>query len=370
MLNAKERLGILILGMMVFLTPFLINQILIIVNSPLNPTEINLYQFDTKIEYTYEEGTYEGEDGNYVLDITVPDNPEEEYNQISVSGEEETEYKADYETGKYVEGGEVQDVYTIFWVPVKNPMLNFWEFIENREFDVVDPIGLIGSVGEQYKLVIGERKVYWDVAPGLDGAQFSFVIDIFDQNDTKVAEGLMDSTCGFLEVLDATGKGKIEIQDPGNFPISRNRYNMLWWGIICAVAAPVLVYIFLKKKEVQKDKIEEITLLLGVSSTVVLFDIIIDVWFYARIGRSGMLYIHLGLFATYALICWYLKYGIKWALPAFLEVAFVFAITTFVGDPYVPHITAFMGLYASYLAMLFRSGLEKRGYENKLDIIV
>jgi len=65
-----------------------------------------------------------------------------------------------------------------------------------------------------------------------------------------------------------------------------------------------------------------------------------------------------------------LKYGLKWSFPAFIEVAFVWCMNFAVGDPYVPHITASMGLFITFFMMVFRSGLEKRGYDGVIDIII
>ena len=51
MLNSKKRLAILIIGGLILIIPTVLNQMFILVNSPLNPTNINLYQTDTKIKY-------------------------------------------------------------------------------------------------------------------------------------------------------------------------------------------------------------------------------------------------------------------------------------------------------------------------------
>ena len=371
MLTSKKRLAVLIIGIIIFIGPFVINQTLILLNSPLNPTNVNLYQYTTEIEYEFQEGDIDADTESLTLDIEVGDDPEDDYTQVEAElDKSKANYEMEYKSGKYVEGGDVKDKYTFFWIPVKNPMLTAGEFAEEEEYEIIDPLGLLGNSSKTYTLVVGEKKVFWDVPAGMDGAQFSFIINIYDENDSKVADGLMDSTCGFLEVLDAKDRGFLEIKDPGEYPVSRNRYNMLWWGLAFAIAAPFVCFLILKKKEVDIEEIKEFVLLVGIAGSVVIIDIIIDVWFYARIGRSGMLYMHLGCFAVYALVCAYLKYGIKWALPAFLEVAFVFAMTSFVGDPYVPHITAFMGLYASYLAILYRSGIDKKRYDDKLDILV
>ncbi|MHA1274221.1 MAG: hypothetical protein ACTSQP_12120 [Promethearchaeota archaeon] len=371
MLSSKKRLAVFIIGILIFIIPVVVNQILIIVNSPLNPTNIELFQTETTVKYQYDEGKYKGDSYKLTMEIDTPDDPEKDFTKVTVKlGDATIKFEIDYDTGKYVSGGNKTDKYTFFWIPVKNPMLNAWEFIQDETYDIVDPIGILGAKGASYTLQIGERKVYWDSPPDMDGAQFSFIINIFNENDSKVASGLMDSTCGFLEILDAKDKGYLEIISPGSFAVSRNRYNVLWWGLVCAIAAPIIVFILCKKKNVDDFETKEMTILSAIAGSVIIIDIVIDVWFYSHLGREGMLYLHIGCFIAYALACLYLKYGIKWSIPAFLEVAFVFAMTSFVGDPYVPHFTAFMGLYASYLAMLFRSGIDKQRYDDKFDIIL
>lgn len=369
MLDAKKRLAVLLIGAIALIAPFLVNQILILVDSPLNRTNINLFQTSTQIVYTYESGKY-GESDTLELTILADSSTGVTSVIAEFDGKQES-FNCDYETGKLIVGGAVSEYYTMFFIPVKNPMLTLGDFAEQTEFDIMDPIGILGTKNQLYTLRIGEKKVYWDVNPEIAGAQFSFIIDFYDSGDYKIGDGLMDSTCGFLEILEGGSSNiKLTILSPGNYEISRNRMNMLLWSFVIGIPLPFISYFILRKKDFDKDDAKEFTLLVAVAVSVVIIDIDIDVWFYAWLGQSGMIYLHLITAVVYALICLYLKYGIKWVFPAFLEVGFLFAMTTFVGDPYVPHLTAFMGLYASYLAMLFRSGFDKKEYDTKLDIIV
>ena len=368
MLSTKTRIGILFLGMGIFLGAFGINQLLVATNSALNPTNISLYQTSTTITYTWENGTLGESD---TLSMTINAGDTSTYSTVEATvGETEIDYMVDYDSGEFIKNGEKSGNYTLFWIPVHNPMISFWAFMQFENTSVIDPIGLLGPINASYVLVIGEEKVYWDTPQGLDGAQFSFVIRLYDENNTKVAEGLMDSTCGFLETLNGGAtQGSLTIVSPGLFLVSRNRYNLLLWTPILAGISCVIIYLLMKKRGIAKDIKEEVMLLFGVAISVDMVDIIVDVWFYSWFGMTWMLLMHLGFFILYSLICLRLGYGIKWAFPAFIEVTFVFVMNWFVGDFYVPHITAFMGMLVSYLAMLYRSGFPKRDKRDKLSII-
>jgi hypothetical protein len=369
MLSSKKRIFILLLAVITFAIPALINQMAIILNLDVNPTDINLYQNNNTVEYLYENGTY-GQTSKLTLQITANATTGITTVIADLDGSIKN-YQCNYTTGYWLDNGTSTGNFTIFWILVQNPMTHGWEFALFENCSVVDPIGLIGSAGAIYTLVIGEKKVYWDVPTALDGAQFSFEITLYDSDMIKVADGFMDSTCGFLEILQGgPTNARIEVISPGNFQISRNRYIMLTWGLVFAIALPVACFAVMKWKKVDKHQIEEITLLAAVGTSATIIDIDIDVWFYARLGFEGMLLLHFIAVVCYALICIRLKYGIKWCLLGLMEILFVFAMTEFVGDPYVPHLTAFMGLSLTFFALVFRSGIDKKKYEDKLDFII
>lgn len=370
MLSSKKRIFILLLVILVFAIPALINQLATSLNLSVNPTNINLYQSKRNtVLYSYENGTY-GYSSNLTLQIDA--NVTSGITTVTANlGELLKSYQCNYTTGCWLDNGTPTNNYTIFWILVKNPMLNGWEFALFENTSVVDPIGIIGPAGTIYTLVIGRKVVYWDVAPAEDGAQFSFKISLYDSKMIKVADGIMDSTCGFLEILQGgQNNARIEVISPGNFQISRNRYIMLTWGLVFAIGLPLASFAVLKWKKVDKNEIEEFTLLVAVGASATIIDIDLDVWFYARFGFEGMLLIHFIAVVCYALICIRLKYGIKWCLLGLMEILFVFAMTEFVGDPYVPHLTAFMGLSLTFFAMIFRSGIDKKKYDDKLDFII
>jgi hypothetical protein len=139
------------------------------------------------------------------------------------------------------------------------------------------------------------------------------------------------------------------------------------------IAGPVGVFLFLhfiRKEPLEKNL--ETTFLIALGGGTLFVDIVIDVWFYATIpgGLRGNQILHLlmvGAFAAYAL---WKKVGLKWVTPAFLEVAFLFAMVRFTGDSYVPHLTAFMGLLATWLAFIFVSGYKRIPAKTKLGKII
>ncbi|TFG05670.1 MAG: hypothetical protein EU536_01400 [Promethearchaeota archaeon] len=370
MLTGRQRIRVLILCMIfVFAVPALINQLAIVLNLDINPTDINLYQNANTVEYLYENGSL-GHSSRLTLDINVPETKDITTVTATLDSVEIT-FQVNYTTGHWIDNGVSTSNFTIFWILVQNPMLHGWEFALFENTSIVDPVGLLGPVNATYTLIIGEKKVYWDVYPGMDGAQFSFVINIYDASNVKVGDGLMDSTCGFLEILQGgPNNARIEVISPGNFQVSRNRYMMLWWGLVFTIALPITCFLLMRWRGSDKEVAEEFALLLAVGTSATFIDITIDVWFYARLGYTGMIILHFAAVIGYALVCIRLKYGVKWVIPAFLEVAFIFSITQFVGDPYVPHITAFLGLIVTYLAMLFRSGIDKKKYDGKLDFII
>lgn len=366
MLSSKQRLLAISLATMAFIVPVIMNQIAILLNLPTNPTDIKLFQTTTTIRYQYEDGTYEH---STTLTVEIDASDLTTATVISTLGAEVRNWEVDYTTGKEKSTGK----YSLFWVFITNPMLSIGQLDTTQEYEVVDPIGIItpDDTTTVYTLRFGERKVYWDVNPELAGAQFSLEYHIYNPAGREVATGLMDSTCGFLSTFyGGDNNAKLTITSPGSFAISRNRMNFFFWGIVFGIAMPIGIFIYMKKKEYDDDLTEEFILIMTTGIIATLIDIDIDVWFYAWFGMTGMLLIHIGAAVVFGLICWRLKYGAKWATIGLIEVAFVFAMNFAVGDPYVPHLTANMGLFLTFFAMLYRSGLGERDYKDKLDFII
>ncbi len=365
MLSSKQRLLAILFATVTFIVPALMNQIAILLNLGANPTDIALFQNTTTIVYEYDTGVYGDQDSTLTLVLDASDLITTKV--TSTYGGDVENWDIDYSTGK-IKGTET---YTMFWIPIKNPMLNLAQFAIATEFSVKDVIGILGTKGLDYTLRIGEKKVYWDVNPELAGAQFSFVIRLYKSDETLMAEGLMDSTAGFLETfLGGPDNNRLTILSPGNYQISRNRYNMFLWGIVFGIALPTGIFLYMRKKKYDEELTKEFTLVVLVGIIATLVDIDMDVWFYAWFGMAIMLYIHIACALVIGLICWRLGYGGKWAFPALIEVAFVWVMNRFVGDPYVPHLTAFMGIFLAFFGILYRSGIEKRGSDDKLGFLI
>ena len=116
------------------------------------------------------------------------------------------------------------------------------------------------------------------------------------------------------------------------------------------------IYLLMKKRwKLEPDTIKEITLLLAAGGAAFTVDLFYDIWFYATLGFWGSILLHLGVTIGLVAICIYQKYGIKCVIPAILEMGFVVSMVLFVGDNFVPHLTAFWGLIISSTIMLFMS---------------
>ncbi|NHI91894.1 MAG: hypothetical protein EAX96_05285 [Candidatus Lokiarchaeota archaeon] len=75
--------------------------------------------------------------------------------------------------------------------------------------------------------------------------------------------------------------------------------------------------------------------------------------------REGNLLLHLGFIGVLALTIWKKKYGFRWLVPDFLEVALVFTLSFVTIDLYVPALTIFIGSLISGTCILYIRGYEK-----------
>jgi hypothetical protein len=275
--------------------------------------------------------------------------------------------------GRYIDPlyGETNN-YTIFWVHIVVGAGSETVSHIGHNYSIFDPIGILGAPNSEYNLTITEKYVYWAERPGLNGAQFSLKFVVRDLTGVLIAEGEMDYTCGMLFVL-SIGSGNLrtlELTDT-NYDISRNRLTGWPITLIIAVAAPALAFCFLhfyKKESLEKNL--ETTLLIAFGEIAFVVDIFVDVWMYAPLGFVGNLILHAvitGIFAIYAL---WRKVGLKWVIPAVLEIAFLVAMVGATSDSYVPHLTAFMGIMISWLCLLWVSGYERVPSKSKLGKII
>ncbi|MHA1130159.1 MAG: hypothetical protein ACTSQQ_05065, partial [Candidatus Helarchaeota archaeon] len=249
--------------------------------------------------------------------------------------------------------------YTIFWLHIKNVQLEGITFgaEPGTKFNVTDPIGLIGPQNGNYTAIIERKIVYWATDAPILGAQFSFIVNFYNETDNVVmGQAMYDSTCGILFTLQGGFPyTQVKLQET-NYPISRNRLTVFPWviGLFTGLIA-VSVILMKKRWHLENETITEVALLLTAGGAVFIVDVFVDVWFYATLGFAGNLLLHISVTAGLLAVCLYKKYNIKCITPAILEVAFVFSMATFVGDTYVPHLTAFWGLITSWLIMLYMS---------------
>ncbi|NHI92933.1 MAG: hypothetical protein EAX96_10565 [Candidatus Lokiarchaeota archaeon] len=288
--------------------------------------------------------------------------------------------------GTVYEGDSCDNNYSIWWIYVPNPMLSMGQgLIVGTQYNLIDPTGFLGIQNQSYSLIVDQKLVYWPVNPEVWmvlGAQASFEVSIYNKtNSVKIATATSDLTCGVIFLWDG-GQGnriKLTLVDT-NFPISRNRINMFPWVFILGAIITVAMYFLMRKRwekkyfdalNVEPESRNEITLLLiaGIGAVAVEF---VDIWFYLPLGLGGNLLLHLGYLIGLGVICYKEKYGFRWLIPGFLEIAFVAAITFATGEPYVPSLTAFMGSLISWLCILYISGYERNFDEgnNVLDKII
>jgi len=285
-----------------------------------------------------------------------------------------------------------ENLYSIWWIYVKNVFMMLG-VKKGDTWKLCDISGFIGVPEQNYTMVVTERMVLWPYDPiqkNLSGAQSSFRVSIFREPDhEKIGTSIIDVTCGVIEIWDGLIQGSLctLILIDTSFPISRNRIIVLTFDIIIGCVLIILTYLIIsgklkleKKKETSKLLLEsqerkEFMWLLTTGVGMVIVEVI-DIWFYMYFGRDGSLYLHLGIFIMFLIMGKTLNYGYKYAIPAFLEIAFVFALGFFTGDPYVPSLTANIGSLISWLAFIWASGVAKKvdedlkGFEKTISEII
>ena len=265
--------------------------------------------------------------------------------------------------------------YSIFWLHIGNVqfggIFSFGAEV-GTEFNVTDSIGLIGPQNANYTAIIDRKIVYWATDAPILGAQFSFIVTFFNETDGAVmGQAMYDSTCGMLFTLQGGFPyTQMKLLDT-NYAISRNRLTVFPWVLGLYAGVIVVAVVLMKKRwDLENKTITEVTLLLTAGGAAFVVDVYVDVWFYATLGLSGSLYLHIGVMAGFLAICLYQNYNIKCIIPAITEIAFVFSMYTFVGDTYVPHLTAFWGLITSWFIMLYMSKYPQPKQQTKLAKLI
>ena len=266
------------------------------------------------------------------------------------------------------------DRYTIFWLHAPNPLISGTDFgiTPGRKFNVTDPIGLIGPKNENYTAIVDRKFVLWPLDAGLHGAQFAFLVTFYNATNYMVAQASYDTTCGLLFTLNGGSNAYLQVElVETTYPISRNRMMSWPWALGLSMGVTVIAYVLMKKKwELEEEQIKEITFLMAAGVAVIMVDIYVDVWFYAIFDFWGNMCLHLSVTFGLLALCFYQRYKLKWIIPAVLEIAYIIPMTFIVGDNYVPHLTAFMGLVISWLLIVYISGYPPQPEsENKLEQI-
>lgn len=344
--------------------PIVFNYIATAASTSFNPRNPSLYQYETTLWYAYENGT-RGATGSLELDISqVEGSPRATVTATmcttgtdSGPGTTATHvvtYEAETETGRLVNGSR----YTLFWVFTLNNLLDpAGVLLEEREMDVVDPVGLLGAAGANYTLVFDRKWNYWVVPKLLFGAQYSFLVDIYDVNDQKVGVATYDSTSGLLELVE--GRVGLSLEDPGIYPMSRHRLTIMWAALVAVVAVPAATYGVLRKKCVDPRVRGDLTLLVTLGSVAEFVDFILDVWIYAYIGIPVMTGLHVALVAAFIVACRRLEVHPLWVTPMLLEVGFAIGLFVHTAVPFYPSLTVGLGTFLSYLCILYRVGEDR-----------
>ena len=280
--------------------------------------------------------------------------------------------------GYYIDpiDGETRN-FSIFWVGLVGIINGTGsETVEQagHTYGIIDIIGILGAPNTPYNLTVTTVYNYWPEEPGLFGAHKSVLYEVRDSNNVKVAIGEIDYTSGMLFYAHI-GAGNIrylKLEDT-DFPIARNRLTGIPIVTVVAIATPIVVffYLYFKKKE-PREKLIDTMFLICVGEVVIIVDIFIDVWMYAFIpgGMIGNMVLHAALASVLAVYALYRKVGLKWVIPAFVELLFIYAMCSYTGDSYVPHLTAFMGLSISYLCLLWITGYERIPSKSRLGKII
>ncbi|MGV9172496.1 MAG: hypothetical protein ACOC35_08005 [Promethearchaeia archaeon] len=226
-----------------------------------------------------------------------------------------------------------------------------------EEYHIFDPIGIIGPANTEYIIEISEADVYWTEYAPVHGAQFSLLFDIKNEDGRRIGKGEMDKTCGKVFHLEREGRS-LELTDT-NYDISRNRLAGIIPMIILIIIMPVLTFIyyyFYKRKKREKDISNET---------------ILDMVFIAALGGVlSNIILHGSVLIVGLIFSLYRGYKLKWLIPGVLEIAFLLPMYGYVGDPYTPHITAFMGLTFSFLVLIWLTGYQRQKHESKLGNLV
>lgn len=370
MLSTKTRLGI-------FLTYVITASITIfIIIAPalidFGFNEQDPLYFDGEQSSTYQ---YHNTEEEIDLDIEVTNVGSESSECTFKFGDEEQDAEFTHD-GYYIDPtyGETKNQ-SIFWVHIVEEERSEGKDYTGETYHIYDPIGILGPKNTEYIIEITEADAYWTDEAPVHGAQFSLVFDIKDTEGKRVGIGEMDKTCGKVFQIEKGGRS-LKLTNT-NYEISRNRLAAIipMFVLIGLMSVGTFVYFYLfrmKKRgeEVSSEKLIDTIFLVGLGGAVFAIDIFSDVWMYAIFGFLGNIILH-GAVLIGGLIFSLLRgYKLKWLIPGLLEIAFLLPMYGYIGEPYAPHITAFMGLTMSFLVLLWLTGYPRQKSQSKLGKII
>ncbi|MFX0061830.1 MAG: hypothetical protein ACFFC7_06550 [Candidatus Hermodarchaeota archaeon] len=371
-LNNKTRVSIIILIIMVFLGAYIANQLLIEIETPGDPNVKESYFFKTNhfASYRYRNASSETDSVLTIQGQVV--NQTHTSVIISINETIQGAFFVDPNGFVYQNGTLQEGAYSIWWVFVPNVFFVLG-INPGDSYDIIDPTGFLGISYQRYTMTVERKLVFWPYEPfqmDLEGAQASFEAAIFEESThKKVATAILDMTCGVIEQWDGVRNGDwytLHLTST-SFLMSRHRNIALIFDVIFGILLCGAVLLLTTKSwetptlsrfTRPKEERNEIFLLVFTGIIAGLIEMI-DIWFYLYLGLSGSLILHLGFVFWCLIICRFNGYTYSCAIPAFLEVSFVFALGLVTGEPFVPSLTAFMGSTISWLCLIWFSGCEK-----------
>ncbi|MBD3228029.1 MAG: hypothetical protein GF329_07550 [Candidatus Lokiarchaeota archaeon] len=379
-LNWKTRFLIIIVTVTIFVMSLVINQILIVSPSKLN--EKDPYFFDQNDYYAsfyFNNGSYNHEQ-SLVIQSTYLNNT---HSNVCITIDDTIEdYFLVHPDGYVYREKYLTSNYSLFWIFVPNLLTTLGQGLEpGKRYNITDPIGILGEINSNYVLIIDRKGVYWPYEQrfsNLLGAQASFDVTIYNKSDmVKIATATYDQTTGNIEILEGGINQQISLfLYETNFPISRNRINQMWIAWIYGPIIIVLLYLlmrydwknkFLSKFHLNSEKRNLTTLLLIGGFLSVIIEMV-DIWFYIPLGFLGNILIHTIFTISIGILCYFYRYKLAALFPSILEILFVMAIFLVEGEPYVPHLTAFMGSTITFLWIVFATGKPSTWNEGKTKL--
>jgi len=253
------------------------------------------------------------------------------------------------------DGGVGPGLYSLFWIHLDNPISMFGTQEKMWKYRVRDEAGFIGAPGAEYTARSIESFIYWDY---ILSSQASYRVGIYD-GDRRVATAVYDMTCGMLFELvpNVGGWGRLYLVST-DFPISRNRYNMMYTvAVFCVVIMAWFILQYTRAAPARKYKaIDHVWYAAAICGTVAV-DFLYDSWFFAN-GDIVTAALHLGVIAILAL-----RFRL-WVIPMVLELAWVIAYTLPTTGQLVPGIVynpSMLGTVA--LMIIFRKTPKPRAAE-------